>query len=92
MSVCRSGEMYFVLGLTGWPTPLFRHQFGDTPLHKSAANGHTEMTSTLIGANADVDAVNKVSGDEKRVSIHSRTLHFILQSVYPRAMYRWLFD
>lgn len=85
LAVCGHGDMHSVLGLTCCLIPNFRLQWGDTPLHDSAGKGHTEVTSILIDANADPNAVNKVSGEfNTRVPIHTCTLYFILQSVYPR--------
>ena len=36
-------------------------QYGDTPLHFAAMQGHTEVVKVLVEAGATVEATNKVS-------------------------------
>jgi hypothetical protein len=42
-------------------TYRFKLQDGDTPLMKSAKNGHLEVVKKLLGAGADANAANSVS-------------------------------
>ena len=56
-----SRDVFFTLRHTLALTRSAVSQNGDTPLHKAANNGHTEIVKVLVEAGATVEATDVVS-------------------------------